>query len=105
MTDRHFVPVAFGYFQLELVCSHSADGEFKVCHVPIAGWEMRAGPDRPNMNYFAHSVTAVCSPYRDAVVAILEPDGVVRLTNGASFPSQAEWLVHAADEARAREEA
>jgi hypothetical protein len=42
---------------------------------------------------------------RDAVVAILGPDGVVSLTNGASFASQAEWLAHAADEARASEEA
>jgi hypothetical protein len=59
----------------------------------------------PNVNSFAHPVTVPWSPYRDAVVAILGPDGVVRLTNGTSFASEAEWLAHAADDARAREEA
>jgi hypothetical protein len=66
---------------------------------------MRPGVDLQNVNFFGHPVTMVWSPHRNAVVAILCPDGVVRLTNGASFPSEAEWLVHAADVARAREEA
>ena len=65
---------------------------------------MRPGVDLQNVNFFGHPVTMVWSPYRDAIAAILEPDGVVRLTNGASFPSEAEWLAHAADVARAREE-
>jgi hypothetical protein len=72
---------------------------------PVLAWEMRLGVDLPNVNFFAHPVTMVWSPYRDALLAILEPDGVVRLTNGTSFASEAEWLAHAADVARAREEA
>jgi hypothetical protein len=66
---------------------------------------MRPGPDSPNMNSFAHPVTMVWGPYRDAVLAILEPDRVVRLINGASFPSEEEWLAREADEVRAKEEA
>ena len=57
------------------------------------------------MNSFAHPVTVEWHTYRNALVAILYPDGVVPLTNGASFASEAKWLAHAADVARAREEA
>ena len=104
-TQRYFIPAQPGYWRLELVRPHAPDGEFKVYREPIVAWEMRPGVDLPNVNFFARPVTVAWSSYRDAVVAILCPDGVVRLTNGASFPSEAEWLAHAADEARAREEA
>jgi hypothetical protein len=41
---------------------------------------------------------------RDPMGQVAPPD-TVRLTNGTSFASEAEWLAHAADDARAREEA
>jgi hypothetical protein len=102
---RYFVPAAPGYWRLELVDTRAPNGEFKFYREPILAWELRPGVDLPNVNFFGHPVTMVWSAYRDAVVAILAPDGVVRLTNGTRFPSEAEWLAHAADEARAREEA
>jgi hypothetical protein len=98
----YFVSTMPSYWWLELVRS---DGEFKVCREPILGWEMRPGVDLPNVNYFAHPITLTWSPHRDAVIAILCPEGGVRLTNGTSFSAETEWLAHAADEARAREEA
>jgi hypothetical protein len=108
MTDakqrRYFVPAQRGYWRLELVNPHAPDGEFKVYREPIVAWELRLVA-RPNMNSFAHPVTVEWHADRNALVAILYPDGVVRLTNGTSFASQAEWLAHAADDARAREEA
>jgi hypothetical protein len=106
MTDLHFVSAMPGFWRLELVHPHARDGEFKVNREPIVAWEMRPGVvDLPNMNFFAHPVTVTWSPFRDDVVAILGPDGVVRLTNQTSFSTEAEWLAHAAGEARAREEA
>jgi hypothetical protein len=104
-TRRDFVPAKPGSWRLELVYPHTPEGEFKVSREPIVAWEMRPGVDRPNMNFFAHPVTVEWHVDRDAVVAILWSDGVVRLTNQATFPSEAEWLAHAADDARAREEA
>jgi hypothetical protein len=104
-TDHHFIPAAPGYWLLNLVHPRAPDGAFKISRAPIIAWELRPGVDLQNVNFFGHPVTLVWSPYRDAVLAILEPDGVVRLTNGASFHSEAEWLAHAADVARAREEA
>jgi hypothetical protein len=108
MTDdgrRQFVPAMPGYWLLSLVHLRAPDREFKIVRTPIIAWELRPGVDLQNVNFFGHPVTVVWSPYRDAVVPILEPDGVVRLTNGTSFPSEAEWLAHVADQARAREEA
>jgi hypothetical protein len=104
MTDDkqpHFVPAGPGYRRLELI---RPNGGFKVHRQPIVAWEMRPGPDRPNTNSFAHPVTPVWSRHRDAVVAIFCPDNTVCLTNGTSFANEAEWLAHAVDEARAREE-
>jgi hypothetical protein len=96
---RYFVPAGPGFWRLDLVHPRALDGEFKVSREPVLAWEMRPGVDLPNVNFFAHPVKMVWSPYRDAVLAIREPDGVVRLTNGASFASEAEWLSDAkADE-------
>ena len=107
MTDakqrRYFVPAQRGYWRLELVIPTlpTASSRF------IASRSSRGNCNRrsPNMNSFAHPVTVEWHADRNALVAILYPDGVVRLTNGTSFASQAEWLAHAADDARAREEA
>ena len=100
-----FVGATSGYFRLELVRSDASDREFKVSREPVLAWEMRPGVDLPNVNYFAHPITLTWSPHRDPVIAILCPDGGVRLTNGTSFSTETEWLARAADEARAREEA
>jgi hypothetical protein len=102
---RYFIQAPPGYWRLGLVHSRAPNGEFEVYRDPIVAWELRLGVDLPNANSFAHPVTVAWSPYRDAVVAILCPDSMVRLTNGTSFASEAEWLAHAADAARAREEA
>ena len=108
MTDdkqqRYFIPAAPGFWALELVGDGAVDSGFGVWREPIVAWELRLVA-RPNMNSFAHPVTVEWHTDRDALVAILYPDCVVRLTNGTSFASEAEWLAHAADDARAREEA
>jgi hypothetical protein len=98
MTQRCFVSAMPDFWRLDV------DSEFKGLREPIIAWELRPGVDLPNVNFFGHPVTMVWRPLRDAVVAILCPDGLVRLSNGTTFPSAAEWLVHEVDQARAREE-
>ena len=104
MIDHHFIPAAPRYWLLDLVHPRTPDGEFRISRTRIIAWELRPGAGSSDTNYFAHPVTLVWSPYRDAIIPILEPDGVVRLTNGTRFASEAEWLAHAADQARARAE-
>jgi hypothetical protein len=62
----HFVAAMPGYWRLELVHSHTLDGNFTVHRKPIVAWEMRPGVDVPNINYFVHPVTVVWSSHRDA---------------------------------------
>jgi hypothetical protein len=95
MTDNnnkqlHFIPAQPGYWRLELVHSRARDGVSKVYREPVIAWEMRPGPNRPNMNHFAHPVTVTWRPDRD--VPILGPDGVVRLTNGRTSPARRSGL-------------
>ena len=97
----YFISAGAGYRRLELVHSHAPNGEFKVRGEPIIAWELRPGGGRSDTNYFGHPVTLVWSPFRDAVIPILEPDGVVRLTNGASFASERAWLGHVKADERA----
>jgi hypothetical protein len=59
--QRYFIPAAPNFWRLELVHPHAPHGEFKVYREPIVAWELRPGPDRPNMNSFAQPVTVVWS--------------------------------------------
>ena len=81
MTDHHFIPASPGYWLVDLVHPRAPDGAFKISRAPIIAWELRPGVDLKNVNFFGHPVTIVWSPYRDAFVAILCPDGLVRLTS------------------------
>jgi hypothetical protein len=104
MTAHHFIPVAPGYWLLDLVDPRAPDDEFKISRTPIIAWELRPGVDLQNVNFFGHPVTMVWSSLQRRLPCDPGARRVVRLTNGTSFASETEWLADAADEARAKEE-
>ena len=106
MTDPRFTPAAPRYWLLDLV--HPRTPERRVQRFLVSadhrvGTAAQASTARTR-TISRHPVTLVWRPCRDAVIPILGTDGVVRLTNGTNFAGEAEWLAHAADQARARAE-